>query len=99
LRNDIDGGPPLFSHSFKYAFKDLEDGKILVRLQKLDDSMANLEISDNDIGLPQDFDPANSKSLGLKLVDSLALQLGGKLITDRDSSKFSITFKCVNGEE
>lgn len=89
----------LVSNSLKYAFKGLEEGKVIVKLHKHDDMKATLEISDTGRCLPKDFDPANSKSLGLKLVDSLALQLGGKLITDQANSKFTITFKYSNGGE
>jgi len=89
----------LVSNSFKYAFKDLKEGRVIVQLQKHEDNCATLEISDNGNGLPKDFDPANSRSLGLKLVDSLSRQLGGKLVTELENSKFSITFKYAVGEE
>jgi two-component sensor histidine kinase len=37
-------------------------------------------IQDNGIGLPMNFDAASCKSMGLKLADSLAHQLGGALL-------------------
>jgi two-component sensor histidine kinase len=38
-----------------------------------------LEVSDQGVGLPADFDPARSRSLGMRLVSSLTRQLGGQL--------------------
>jgi two-component sensor histidine kinase len=38
-----------------------------------------LEVSDQGIGLPSDFDPTRSRSLGMRLVASLTRQIGGRL--------------------
>ena len=46
-----------------------------------------LEVSDDGIGLPKDFDVATSESLGLQIVNTLATnELGGKLEVERISS-------------
>jgi two-component sensor histidine kinase len=38
-----------------------------------------LEVSDTGVGLPPDFNPGRSRSLGMRLVASLTRQLGGRL--------------------
>ena len=53
-----------------------------------------LTISDNGIGLSKDVDPFESNSLGLKLVNSLSIQLEGELHVQRDSGlAFILKFK------
>ena len=71
----------LATNAVKYAFPDKKDGVIEAIFRKMDGE-AELRFSDNGIGLPEDFDPALSKSLGLKLVTRLTAQIGG-------------TFTCV----
>ena len=38
-----------------------------------------LEIKDNGVGLPDNFDLKNSTSMGMRLVNGLAKQINGKL--------------------
>lgn len=63
----------LIANSAKYG-----GGNIMVRFQPTS-SGHSLSVSDHGPGLPQGFDPANSKGLGLKIVQSLARQIGGDL--------------------
>ncbi|MBA3678189.1 MAG: sensor histidine kinase [Sphingosinicella sp.] len=44
-------------------------------------SLHELSVCDEGDGLPAGFDPANSKGLGMKVVTSLAKQLGGSMTT------------------
>lgn len=86
----------LVTNSFKYAFPDEQQGEISVILKQ--NSRAEgylLQVSDNGVGLPEDFDIRNSDSLGLQLVVNLAEhQLQGKLeITSNNGTTFSITFQ------
>ncbi len=60
-----------------------------------------LSVSDDGVGLPDDFVPNSGQSLGLLLVEDLARQLHGRLETERHISNsnsnsgvtFSVTFK------
>jgi two-component sensor histidine kinase len=54
---------------------------------------SDMGVSDNGAGLPKDFDLQNTTSLGLRLVNVLANQLGGTVEIDRSSgTTFKITF-------
>ena len=52
-----------------------------------------LTISDNGVGLPEDLDIQNCRSLGLELVSVLVKQLNGVMHLDTNGKKeFVITF-------
>lgn len=63
----------LITNSIKYA-----KGRIAVCLQKTPKEYV-LSISDDGPGLPQDFNPAATKGLGMKLIAALVKQIGGML--------------------
>jgi PAS domain S-box-containing protein len=82
----------LVSNCIKHAFPD-GTGNINVILVHEGDEYI-LKVSDNGAGLPKDIDPFESNSLGLKLVNSLSIQLEGDLEVDRDGeTSFKLTFK------
>lgn len=82
----------IISNSLKYAFSHKSDGIIFVTL-RVKNQKVSLEIGDNGIGIPDNFDIKNSSSLGLQLVDTLIEQIGGtyKLIRN-NGTIFSIEF-------
>lgn len=68
----------LITNAIKHAFPDNEHGTISLSLESSDDSVS-LEIRDNGIGIPADFDTTQSDSIGFKLVHALTSQLNGTL--------------------
>ncbi|MBE8364247.1 MASE1 domain-containing protein [Leptospira borgpetersenii] len=81
----------LVSNSLKYAF--FPEGESITRkpelritLSKLDENL-EMRIEDNGIGMPFGFDLEDSNSLGLKLVNILVRQLGGKIDFSSDSKR------------
>jgi two-component sensor histidine kinase len=59
-----------------------------------------LRVSDNGVGLPDDFEIRRSQRLGLQLVSDLAKQLGGTLeIGPAPAAAFTITFSPVASTE
>jgi two-component sensor histidine kinase len=68
----------LVTNAFKYAYPEAF-GEVRVELTSDSPERLRLEVSDRGIGLPSDFDPARSRSLGMRLVASLTRQLGGHL--------------------
>jgi PAS domain S-box-containing protein len=68
----------LLSNSFKHAFPDGRKGTITVSVHRAQGAV-RMMLEDDGVGLPEDFDPAKSNSMGLKLAANLAHQLGGKL--------------------
>jgi PAS domain S-box-containing protein len=69
----------LVSNSLKYAFPDSAHGVIRIELHADGDRAARLIVADNGVGLGKNADLANVKTLGLRLVRTLAEQLGGAI--------------------
>jgi two-component sensor histidine kinase len=61
-------------------------------MHELDDDAINLIVKDNGMGIPEDFDPFGSETLGLKLVISMVEnQLKGTIKQTRnEGTGFSI---------
>ncbi len=82
------------SNSLKYAFKGREKGVIRIEFSKLSDGKLKLIVSDDGIGLPDNFDIENAESLGLQLVTTLVTQITGELTIDSSNgTRFNIVFK------
>lgn len=69
----------LVSNALKYAFPNTQIGEIQVTLQQQQDQSLALIVRDNGIGLPQDFNLKQPKTLGMNLVAGLVKQLRGTL--------------------
>lgn len=83
----------LVTNSLKYAFPDDREGIIKISFHKYDDEYV-LEVSDDGIGIPNDFDIEKSNSLGMLLVNSLTSQIQGELELKRDrGTTFIIKFR------
>jgi PAS domain S-box-containing protein len=73
----------LVSNSLKYAFPGGRNGEIRIAMMEDERRCIRLEVSDDGIGLPEDVDFSSNKSLGLRLVRTLADQLGATIETAR----------------
>lgn len=85
----------LLNNSIKHAFPDGHDGEINIGLHKINEGYVFV-FSDNGIGLSNDINIENPKTLGLQLINSLVGQLDG--IMDLDISKgtkYIIKFKDI----
>lgn len=69
----------LVSNSLKYAFPDGRQGEVHIGLHGQPAGMAKLLVADDGIGLRSDLDWTTTRSLGLRLVRSLAQQLGAQI--------------------
>lgn len=90
-------------NAIKYGFPGDRKGIVSINLQSINDEHVLLNISDNGIGLPIDFDVMKSNSLGLKLVQGLAKQLNGKVNIASDNGlsviiQFEVMSKSVLDE-
>lgn len=96
----------LVSNSLKHAFPETKTGEIKIKLCREAAGKKNsnfedipclisylLTVSDNGIGIPEDFDVENSETLGLQLITLLAKQLEGELVLRRNSgAEFTLKF-------
>ncbi len=67
------------TNALKHAFAPGGRGTITVRLERLDPERLALTVADDGRGMPSGFDPGKSKSLGYRISQGLAGQLGGTL--------------------
>ncbi|BDZ69933.1 hypothetical protein GCM10025861_04500 [Methanobacterium petrolearium] len=81
----------LLTNSLKYAFPE-GIGELSLKLQLID-HYYYLEIADNGIGLPYNFDILQTKTLGFQLVNRLVKQLKGSLkLNVNEGTKFCVKF-------
>ena len=97
---DIDVAVPLslivnelVTNAFKYAFANGRGGVLRVIFRECEDGALFLSIGDDGPGLPPDSAPEKSPSLGLKVVRTLAGQIGGRFeILREQGAVFTLTF-------
>ncbi len=73
----------LLLNSIKYAFSENQTGYISIKIN-VRDGLLVLELSNNGLPLAVDFDPANSKGLGMQIITLLIRQLDGELIVMKE---------------
>jgi two-component sensor histidine kinase len=81
----------LITNATKYG-----NGRISVRLEKTLEGSYALSVSNDGPGLPNDFDPAAAKGLGMRIVRSFVDRIGGKLLIGRgdtgQGARFTVLF-------
>jgi two-component sensor histidine kinase len=93
----------LITNAFKHAYPRELRGEARVTLSNDDqDEILRLEVADDGVGLPEDFDPAanSGDSLGMRMILSLAAQLGGQVEAPRTATGacFVVTFPGTHQE-
>jgi PAS domain S-box-containing protein len=77
----------------KHAFKDNQQGNISILFKSLDGGYI-LKVADDGVGLPDNINPEDTKTLGLQLVNNLVEQLEGSIEISREyGTEFTIIFK------
>ncbi|RFO97658.1 hypothetical protein DIC66_07310 [Rhodoferax lacus] len=85
----------LLSNSFKHGFPAGQGGEVWVSLQPInEDYQWRLQVRDSGVGLPPDFAARRQSGLGLKLVEGLADQIGGRLEVGPGAT-FTVVFRCA----
>lgn len=69
----------LVTNSVKYAHPAGVSGEIRLSCRQAEDGRTCIEVSDDGVGFPEDYDPRSQGGLGLRLAHSLAAQLDGEL--------------------
>ena len=83
----------LVSNAMKHAFTGITAGRIRISLRAGAGGALELVVSDNGRGMPPGFDISSVESLGLKLVNLLVEQIGGRLtIENGEGAEFKISF-------
>jgi two-component sensor histidine kinase len=82
----------IVSNSLKYAFSNYDNARILIELHR-EKNAFKLTIRDNGIGLPEGFDYRQTGSLGLLIVNTLIMQIGGTVTCKNEhGAYFSFAF-------
>ncbi|HNX59686.1 MAG TPA: histidine kinase dimerization/phosphoacceptor domain -containing protein, partial [Spirochaetota bacterium] len=84
----------MVSNALKYAFPDGRSGRLIIGLRRTTGSMIELEVADDGVGLPADFDPKNTTSLGVVIMYNVVeQQLHGTIRYETDGGlRWLITF-------
>ena len=82
----------ILSNALKYAFPDGNKGEIVIDLCPEGTTLYKLTIRDNGVGLPAGVDFRHATSLGLRIVNTLTEQLGGRISLCNDGgAAFTLT--------
>jgi PAS domain S-box-containing protein len=89
----------LLSNALKHAFPGGRQGRIEVHLADRPDGSIFMSVSDDGVGLPNDFQPDRAETLGLHLVEALARQLDGTVEVRRRNvgTEFDVIFQGKRG--
>lgn len=84
----------LVSNAYEHAFNGRDEGDILVEFKKEGEKIL-FSVADNGCGLPDDIHEKKLESLGITLVETLAMQLYGDLNiqSNGEGTVFTITFE------
>jgi len=83
-------------NAYKHAFENKNSGIIEVAIIKEKETTYSLLIKDDGVGLSEDFDVKQLKSIGFDLIYGLARQLKGKLAVNSTSgTEIKITFSST----
>jgi PAS domain S-box-containing protein len=89
----------LITNIIQHAFPDGNGGNVKVSLKKQDNTQhCELIISDDGVGIIENFDLLNSSNLGMTIVKGLLNQIDGKLsiLESEQGLSFSITFDLID---
>lgn len=87
----------LITNSLKFAFPGDRKGTLRIKLQQEADGIITLTVSDDGIGIPEDFSWTNQDTLGLRVVkDLVERQLDGTIDLDHSKgTEFLIRFRAL----
>jgi two-component sensor histidine kinase len=88
----------LAGNALKHAFRGRSEGEVTVSLMSCADGRISLSVSDNGVGLPAGLDWRQASTLGLRLVQMLAGQLGAEVkVSGEEWTRFEISFEVSRG--
>ncbi|MBL4740917.1 MAG: PAS domain S-box protein [Sneathiella sp.] len=83
----------LISNAIKHAFPNNQSGNIDISLLRGEGGKIELTVADNGVGLPENFDFHNTKSVGIQLIKALVMQLNGEIeMLGADGTRVQISY-------
>lgn len=86
----------LISNCLKHAFNGRKKGTVSISLHSKKDHMVELIVTDDGVGIPENIDVENPKSLGLELVNIFIQKLNGSVVFARKKVGTSVTVLVKN---
>jgi len=84
----------LLVNIYKHAFEDLDEGNIAIQLRLDNENMVQLDVSDNGVGIPEEFSLEEASSIGTWVINVLLRKLNSTVeINSAEGTSFSIRFK------
>lgn len=83
----------LVTNAVKYAHPTGVTGEISIECAREPDGAITVEVSDDGVGLPEGMDPMTADTLGLRVVRSLAAQLGARVRFEHDALGLSCVLR------
>jgi PAS domain S-box-containing protein len=84
----------VLTNAIKYAFPSERKGEIRILMTVDNNDEYTLTVSDNGIGLPENFTIETARSFGMQLISVLVKQLGGSMSISNDNGiTYTIRFK------
>ena len=69
----------LIANAAKHAYRGKQGGRVQVRIAGVGEDKLSISVRDEGTGLPQGFDVARPKGLGMQIVTSFVIQLNGTI--------------------
>lgn len=83
----------LVSNALKHAFPGNRDGQVVISLVSTGPGEYELVVSDDGVGLPEEIDFKNPRSMGIDVVDTFVDQLGAEISVKRENgTEIRVTF-------
>ena len=83
----------LVTNAVKYAHPAGAPGRIDVRCRATCEGLLDISVADDGVGLPDGFDPAANRGLGMRVIRSLARRLDAEI--DFDSHPLGLTVRLT----
>jgi PAS domain S-box-containing protein len=84
----------LITNCLKHAFKERQKGFVLIILRRYDASECQIVVKDDGRGLDDHFLPAQTRTLGMRLIQILIEQIHGRLeYKSENGAEFTVTFR------
>lgn len=84
----------LIVNCYKHAFTGMEKGEIFIKLSLVNHGNIQLEVSDNGVGVEEDFDLETKQSIGTWVINVLLRRLEAEVNIERvEGTRFMITFE------
>lgn len=84
----------VITNIIKHGFKGKDKGNVVTRLHQTE-GVVTLSIEDNGVGLPEDFDPESTNTLGMQLIKTLSGQLFAnyRFESQKEGASFHLEFE------